>query len=87
MNALSKRDLDAAQATYDAQGEAVNSAKAALSNARTQLSYARIIAPITGTIGISAVQVGDYVKNVGRGPTEYNFGFRCYACSFLYYRK
>src|SRR4029077_3173798 len=66
MNALSKRDLDAAQATYDAQGEAVNSAKAALSNARTQLSYARIIAPIAGTIGISAVQVGDYVKNVGQ---------------------
>jgi membrane fusion protein (multidrug efflux system) len=65
MNALSKRDLDAAQATYDAQGEAVNSAKAALSNARTQLSYARIIAPIAGTIGISAVQVGDYVRNNG----------------------
>lgn len=68
MNALSKRDLDAAQATYDAQGEAVNSAKAALSNARTQLSYARITAPISGTIGLSAVQVGDYVKNIGQPP-------------------
>ena len=66
MNALSKRDLDAAQATYDAQGEAVNSAKAALNNARTQLSYARIVAPISGTIGVSTVQVGDYVKNLGQ---------------------
>ena len=68
MNALSQRDLDAAQATYDAQGEAVIAAKAALSNARTQLSYARIMAPITGTIGVSAVQVGDYVKNIGQPP-------------------
>ena len=68
MNALSKRDLDAAQATYDAQSEAVIAAKAALNNARTQLSYARITAPISGTIGISKVQVGDYVKNIGQPP-------------------
>jgi len=68
MNALSKRDLDGAQATYDAQGEAVNSARAALSNARTQLSYARILAPISGTVGVSSVQVGDYVRNVGQAP-------------------
>ncbi len=68
MNALSKRDLDAAQATYDAQGEAVNAAKAALNNARTQLSYSRINAPISGTIGLSTVQVGDFVKNNGQLP-------------------
>lgn len=68
MNALSKRDLDAAQATYDAQGEAVNAARAALSNARTQLGYARITALISGTIGVSSVQVGDYVKNIGQPP-------------------
>lgn len=63
MNALSKRDLDAAQATYDAQQQAVVSSKAALSNAQTQLSYSRVLAPITGTIGVSKVQVGDYVRN------------------------
>ena len=34
MNALSQRDLDAAQATYDAQGDC-KAAKAALSNSRT----------------------------------------------------
>ncbi|MCU7549923.1 efflux RND transporter periplasmic adaptor subunit [Chitinophagaceae bacterium LB-8] len=68
MNALSKRDLDAAQAAYDAQREAVHAAQAVLSNSRTQLSYARITAPITGTIGVSKVQVGDYVKNIGETP-------------------
>jgi membrane fusion protein (multidrug efflux system) len=62
MNALSQRDLDIAQSTYDAQKESVNSAEAGLKNARTQLSYARITAPINGTIGISKVLVGDYVK-------------------------
>ena len=66
MNALSQRDLDAAQATYDAQQQAVEAADAALNNARTQLSYSRIIAPISGTIGVSKVQVGDYVrKSIG----------------------
>lgn len=68
MNALSKRDLDAAQATYDAQKEAVRSAEASLRNARLQLSYSRISAPINGVIGISKVQVGDYVKNIGQPP-------------------
>jgi membrane fusion protein (multidrug efflux system) len=68
MNALSKRDLDAAQATYDAQKEAVRSAEASLSNARLQLSYSRITSPINGIIGISKVQVGDYVKNLGQAP-------------------
>ena len=66
MNALSKRDLDAAQASYDAQLQAIEAAKAALNNARTQLSYTRISSPITGIIGISKVQVGDYVrKSIG----------------------
>ena len=62
MNALSKRDLDAAQANYDAQLQAIEAAKAALNNARTQLSYSRITSPITGIIGISKAQVGDYVR-------------------------
>ena len=70
MNALSKRDLDAAQASCNAQQEAVVAAKAALNNAQTQLSYSRITAPISGTIGISKVQVGDYVsKGLGQLPS------------------
>src|SRR6476620_9130195 len=62
MNALSKRDLDAAQATYDAQLQAIEAAKAALQNAQTQLGYSRVVAPISGIIGASKVQVGDYVR-------------------------
>jgi len=66
MNALSKRDLDAAQANYDAQKQAVVAAQAGLSNAQTQLSYASITSPINGIIGVSKVQVGDYVsKSLG----------------------
>lgn len=69
MNALSKRDLDAAQATYDAQKQAVVAAGAALNNAQVQLGYSRITAPITGFIGISKVQVGDYVsRGIGQPP-------------------
>jgi membrane fusion protein (multidrug efflux system) len=62
MNALSKRDLDEAQANYDAQLQAISAAEAALNNARTQLSYSRIVSPLNGRIGISKVQVGDYVR-------------------------
>jgi membrane fusion protein (multidrug efflux system) len=67
MNALSKRDLDAAQATYDAQQQAIVAARAGVNNAQTQLSYSRITAPISGSIGVSKVQVGDYVsKGIGQ---------------------
>jgi membrane fusion protein (multidrug efflux system) len=62
MNALSQRDLDAAQASYDAQQQSVYSAQALLHNAETQLSYTKITSPVTGYIGISKVQVGDYVN-------------------------
>ncbi|MBK9732601.1 MAG: efflux RND transporter periplasmic adaptor subunit [Chitinophagaceae bacterium] len=67
MNALSKRDLDAAQANYEAQQQSVLAAKAGLNNANTQLGYSRIVAPIAGFIGVSKVQVGDYVgKSLGQ---------------------
>jgi membrane fusion protein (multidrug efflux system) len=69
MNALSKRDLDAAQATYDAQIQSVDAASAALQSAETQLSYTRIMAPISGVIGTSNLLVGDYVqKGAAQAP-------------------
>ena len=64
MNALSQRDLDAATASYEASLNEVKIAQARLDNSKIQLSYTRIEAPITGIIGISKVQVGDYVGNV-----------------------
>ena len=62
MNALSMRDLDASKAAYEAQQAAVAAARAGLSNADVQASYTRILAPISGVIGLSRVQVGDFVS-------------------------
>jgi membrane fusion protein, multidrug efflux system len=64
MNALSQRDLDAATAAYEAAKNEVRISEAKLANAKIQLSYTRMTAPITGIIGISKVQVGEYVGNV-----------------------
>lgn len=65
MNALSKRDLDAAIAIHETAKAEVDAAKAALQNSEIELSYTRIMAPVSGVIGITKFQVGDYV---GRGP-------------------
>jgi len=65
MKALSERDLDAAQAAYDAQKEALASARAIQANAQIELGYAHIKAPISGIIGVSKVQPGDYVSRSG----------------------
>jgi membrane fusion protein, multidrug efflux system len=69
MNALSQRDLDYASSNYDASVNEVKIAQAKLENARIQLGYTKILSPITGIIGISKVQVGDYVRlaNAGSG--------------------
>ena len=64
MNALSQRDLDAAMAGYEASQNEVEIAQAQLNNAKIELGYTRITAPITGVIGISKVQVGDYVSKI-----------------------
>ena len=64
MNALSQRDLDGANAAYEASVNEVKIAEARLANAKIELSYTRVTAPITGIIGISKVQVGDYVGKV-----------------------
>ena len=67
LNALSKRDLDAANAAYEAQLENLESAKALQANAHVELGYARIVSPIDGIIGVSAVQKGDYVsRSIGK---------------------
>jgi membrane fusion protein, multidrug efflux system len=62
MNALSQRDLDFANAAYLSSQNEVQIAEARLANTRVELGYTRMTAPITGVIGISKVQVGDYVN-------------------------
>jgi membrane fusion protein, multidrug efflux system len=67
MNALSQRDLDFANANYEASVNEVKIAEARVENSKIELSYTRITAPVTGIIGISKVQVGDYVSNATLG--------------------
>ncbi|POY39191.1 efflux RND transporter periplasmic adaptor subunit [Solitalea longa] len=64
MNALSKMDLDNAQAEYNAARARQQVAEAALQNSQIELGYAKVYAPIDGIIGISNVRVGDYVSRI-----------------------
>lgn len=67
MNALSKRDLDAAEAAYAASLAELQVAESKLGSANLELGYTQITSPIDGVIGISKVQVGDYVGKGGLG--------------------
>ena len=65
INAVSQRDLDEAVAQQGAATGAVEAAKAALESANIELGYTKIMAPVSGTIGISQAKVGEYV---GKAP-------------------
>lgn len=65
INAISKRDLDAATARRDAAADAVKAAEANLNLAKVNLSYAQIQAPISGIIGKTKAKEGEYV---GKSP-------------------
>jgi len=62
MNAVSQRELVYAKSAYDASLAQLKASEASLENARIELGYCRITAPISGLIGISKVRVGDYVR-------------------------
>ena len=66
INAVSKSDLDAAQATYDASLSSLEAAKAQLRAANIELGYTRIMSPINGIIGKTQAKVGDFV---GKDPS------------------
>jgi len=65
INAVSKSDLDFAQASRDASEAALEAAKASLRMAEINLSYTRIKSPIKGFIGKTQARVGEFV---GRSP-------------------
>ena len=65
MNAVSKRDLDAAIAQDGTARAAVDAAKAAVQSAEIELGYAKVAAPVSGLIGLSKAKVGEFV---GRSP-------------------
>ncbi len=58
INAVSQKDLQSAQAQVEAYESRVKAMLAVKNNAKTELGYTRITAPIDGVIGISQVQVG-----------------------------
>ena len=66
INAVSKSDLDAAQAAYDASLSSLEAAEANLRAAQIQLGYTRILSPIDGIIGKTDAKVGEFV---GRDPS------------------
>lgn len=61
INAVSKSDLDAAVASREAAQKRVNAARANLNLSKINLSYTEIQSPITGVIGKSKVEIGEYV--------------------------
>jgi membrane fusion protein, multidrug efflux system len=61
IDAVSKRDLDKAKASKGvAEGE-VQAAQAAVQAAQIQLDYTKVLSPVSGTIGISKVSIGELV--------------------------
>jgi membrane fusion protein, multidrug efflux system len=64
INAVSQRDLVAAQSAFDAAVAQKESAEAVVRNAEIQLGYCRISSPIDGVIGISQAEVGDLVGTI-----------------------
>ena len=65
INAVSKSDLDATQASRDAAEASLDAAKANLRSARIKLSYCTIKSPNDGLIGKTEAREGEFV---GREP-------------------
>jgi membrane fusion protein (multidrug efflux system) len=61
MNAVSQQDLDSAQAQYDAAQSGLQVANARLEQANIELGYTKIYAPISGRIGLTNAEIGEYV--------------------------
>ena len=64
-NAVSKSDLDAAVASYEATLSSLEAAKATLRASEIELSYTKIKSPLDGIIGRTQAKVGDFV---GKDP-------------------
>lgn len=60
---ISKQDYDTAAATLAQNNAAVTTAKASLESARINLNYTKVMSPIAGRIGKSAVTEGALVQN------------------------
>lgn len=61
INAVSKSDLDAAQANYDAARSYVDAQQSNLKYSKINLSYCQIYSPLNGVIGKTNARVGEFV--------------------------
>jgi membrane fusion protein (multidrug efflux system) len=64
IDAVSKRELDMAEASKGVAEGAVQAAQAAVQAAEIELGYTKITSPVSGTIGISKVKVGEVVGSI-----------------------
>jgi membrane fusion protein (multidrug efflux system) len=64
IDAVSKRELDMANATKGVAEGAVQAAQAQVEAAQIELGYAKVTSPVSGTIGISKVRVGEVVGSI-----------------------
>lgn len=65
MNAVSKRELDAAVAKEKAARSNYSSMQASLKNQQIERSYCDVRSPIDGVIGLSNARLGDYITRIG----------------------
>ncbi len=65
MNAVSKKDLDAAIAQEGSARGGVEAARAAVESSEIELGYTQVTAPVSGLIGLSKAKVGEFV---GKAP-------------------
>jgi membrane fusion protein (multidrug efflux system) len=63
--ALSQADLDKAQGEFDSSRAAVFAAQAKMKEQELNLSYARILAPVTGLASRSTQRQGTYINSMG----------------------
>lgn len=95
MNAVSKRELDAAVAKAKAARSNYESTQASLRNQQLERSYCNILSPIDGVIGISNARVGDYISRIGNSSKlntvsrldKVRVRFTISEAEFLDYRK
>ena len=95
MNAVSKRELDAAVAKAKAARSNYESTQASLRNQQLERSYCNILSPIDGVIGISNARGGDYISRIGNSSKlntvsrldKVRVRFTISEAEFLDYRK
>ena len=66
-NAVSQKDYDDSLSAYEAAQAAVKVAKAGVNDAKINLEYTRVLAPISGITGKEAQSVGSLVSPTGNG--------------------